>query len=65
MDKDLRGVLIKPEAPPPLVLGVKLWAAAIPQPELGHAQLLARLAEAEAQVTCSVFLRIRESLALS
>jgi len=42
-------VLLKEDAPPPKVLGLKLWPSAIPQYELGHRQLIERLEAAEAQ----------------
>ena len=50
VDKGVRDVLLKPDAPPPKVLGIKLWPTAIPQYELGHAGIMKELAEAEAKL---------------
>ena len=50
MDKGVRAVLLKDDAPPPKVLGLKLWPTAIPQYELGHLDLIAELERAEAKV---------------
>ena len=50
VDKGCRQVLLKPDAPPPKVLGVKLWPSAIPQYELGHAEIIEELERAEAKV---------------
>ena len=50
VDKGCRQVLLKPDAPPPKVLGLKLWPTAIPQYELGHLDLIAQLEAAEKQV---------------
>lgn len=47
VDKGCRSVLLAEDAPPPKVLGVKLWPTAIPQYELGHAGLLEQLQAAE------------------
>ena len=50
MDKGCRQVLLKADAPPPKVLGLKIWPTAIPQYELGHQALMADLEKAEAEV---------------
>ena len=47
VDGDLRVMLIRPDAPPPKVLGVKVWPRAIPQYELGHADKMAELKRME------------------
>ena len=49
VDKGCRSVLLKPDAPPPKVLGLKLWPTAIPQYELGHLELINDLEKAEAK----------------
>lgn len=43
-------MLLKPDAPPPRLLGCKVWPSAIPQYELGHADIISALEEAEATV---------------
>ena len=48
VDKGCRQVLLKPDAPPPKVLGIKLGPTAIPQYELGHADIIDELEAAEA-----------------
>eukprot|EP00250_Pteridium_aquilinum_P014857 c22239_g1_i1 orf=242-1966(+) len=40
VDKDVRKMLIKPDAPSPEVLGVRVWPKAIPQFEVGHLDIL-------------------------
>lgn len=40
VDRDLRKMLISPNAKDPLVLGVKVWPQAIPQFLIGHLDLL-------------------------
>ena len=47
VDKGCRQVLLKPDAPKPKVLGLKLWPTAIPQYELGHLPMMKELQEAE------------------
>jgi oxygen-dependent protoporphyrinogen oxidase len=47
VDKGCRQVLLNADAPPPKVLGLKLWPTAIPQYELGHLEILSKLEEAE------------------
>jgi len=49
VDKGCRQVLLKADAPAPKVLGVKVWPTAIPQYELGHSEIMAKLEAAEAQ----------------
>jgi oxygen-dependent protoporphyrinogen oxidase len=40
VDKDLRTMLLKPEAPQPRVVGVRVWPRAIPQFNVGHLDTL-------------------------
>jgi oxygen-dependent protoporphyrinogen oxidase len=47
VDEDLRAMLLRQEAPPPKVLGVKLWPRAIPQYELGHSDTMMELKRME------------------
>ncbi len=49
VDKGCRQVLLNADAPPPKILGVKLWPTAIPQYELGHLPLIEQLEKAEAE----------------
>mgnify|MGYP005842769721 CR=1 FL=1 len=50
VDKGCRQVLLKADAPPPKVLGLKVWPTAIPQYELGHLDIIKELEEAERKV---------------
>ena len=43
VDRGCRQVLLNDEAPPPKVLGLKLWPTAIPQYEIGHLKCATRL----------------------
>ena len=43
VDKGCRQVLLKNDAPPPKVIGMKVWPTAIPQYELGHADIMKEL----------------------
>jgi oxygen-dependent protoporphyrinogen oxidase len=43
VDKGCREVLLKPDAPGPKVIGMKIWPTAIPQYELGHLELMSQL----------------------
>jgi len=47
VDKGCRQVLLKPDAPEPKVIGLKLWPTAIPQYELGHLEIIDQLVKAE------------------
>lgn len=40
VDKDLRTMLLKPDAPKPRVVGVRVWPRAIPQFNVGHLDVL-------------------------
>ena len=50
VDKGVREVLLKSDAPQPKVLGLKLWPTAIPQYELGHMGIIQELERAEAKL---------------
>jgi oxygen-dependent protoporphyrinogen oxidase len=50
VDKGCREVLLKPDAPGPKVIGMKIWPTAIPQYELGHLELMAKLDTLEKKV---------------
>jgi oxygen-dependent protoporphyrinogen oxidase len=50
VDDGCRKVLLNEDAPPPKVLGLKLWPTAIPQYELGHLEIIDELEAAEASV---------------
>lgn len=43
VDKGCREALLKPDAPEPKVIGMKVWPTAIPQYELGHLELMEKL----------------------
>ncbi len=40
VDTDLRTMLLKPDAPPPRVMGIRVWPRAIPQFNIGHLDVL-------------------------
>jgi len=42
VDKDLRAMLVSPDAPPPQKIGVRVWPRAIPQFNVGHLDEVAR-----------------------
>lgn len=42
VDKDLRTMLLKPDAPKPRIVGVRVWPRAIPQFNVGHLDVLER-----------------------
>lgn len=50
VDEGCRQVLLKPDAPPPKVIGLKVWPTAIPQYELGHLPLIRELEAAESKL---------------
>jgi protoporphyrinogen/coproporphyrinogen III oxidase len=50
VDKGCREVLLMSNAPPPKVLGLKVWPTAIPQYEKGHLPLIKQLEDAERSV---------------
>ena len=40
VDRDLRKMLVRPDAPPPRKIGVRVWPKAIPQFNLGHLEVV-------------------------
>jgi len=50
VDKGCRQVLLKEDAPPAKVIGMKIWPTAIPQYELGHLPIMEELEEAESKL---------------
>jgi len=50
VDKGCRQVLLKEDAPPAKVIGIKIWPTAIPQYELGHLPIMEKLEKAEAKI---------------
>jgi len=42
VDADLRIMLLKPDAPPPRMCGIRVWPRAIPQFNVGHLDILAK-----------------------
>ena len=46
VDKDLRKILIKPDAAKPKAIGTRVWPKAIPQFNLGHLKALSRVRDA-------------------
>jgi oxygen-dependent protoporphyrinogen oxidase len=50
VDKGCRQVLLKEDAPPAKVIGMKIWPTAIPQYELGHLPIMEKLEKAEAKL---------------
>ena len=47
VDKGCRQSLLKPDAPKPKVVGMKIWPTAIPQYELGHKEIMDQLEQIE------------------
>merc|ERR1712060_758469 len=43
VDKGCREVLLKPDAPRPKAVAIKVWPTAIPQYELGHEEIMNQL----------------------
>ena len=50
VDKGCRQVLLKYDAPPAKVVGMKVWSTAIPQYEIGHGEIMEKLEEIESGV---------------
>ena len=46
VDTDLRKMLIRPDGPPPTLLGARVWERAIPQFNVGHLEKLEGVREA-------------------
>ena len=49
VDKGCRQTLLKYDAPEPKVVGMKVWPTAIPQYELGHAEIMEELEQIESE----------------
>eukprot|EP01031_Cornospumella_fuschlensis_P034842 gene34842-42194_t len=56
VDSDIRKILLREDAPPPKVLGVRLWPRAIPQYDKGHLSILSSLEEGERKAGGGLFL---------
>jgi protoporphyrinogen/coproporphyrinogen III oxidase len=48
VDKDVRRMLLKPDAPKPRIVGVRVWPRAIPQFNVGHLDQLETAKQARA-----------------
>lgn len=51
VDNGCRKVLLKPDAPKPKLIGMKLWPTAIPQYELGHRKLVSKIESLEKKIS--------------